>query len=286
MLRNPYAIAKRNNHGKPGHVENASNTSHMGEDTSNVARIKSSSLPETCHPKQAYRTMKDSSGGRTGSMYWQRLPSQNLSFGSSEILTVGECITHSTLYQGRCIRTTGILQTRNCDGEAGTVVLELSDPVAKPERSCSTTKTPLKRPLQVRPKTMQKPGFIRKRKRPWFHGAPKLKSAAPAAPSKRLKVLVGVEHSCLDELSVGSTVVMVIGTILQNGYVQARIVQRMKSFDMTFYTNALMARRKLIFQKHQILANQPPNQEQLPVEQSAPIHGCGPPPYGNFLTNG
>ena len=43
---------------------------------------------------------------------WQRLPSQNLSFGSAEILSVTECVQHAKLYHshGRSIRCTGIIQ--------------------------------------------------------------------------------------------------------------------------------------------------------------------------------
>ena len=43
---------------------------------------------------------------------WERLPSQNLSFGSAEILSIAECVEHAKLYhqQGMSVRCTGILQ--------------------------------------------------------------------------------------------------------------------------------------------------------------------------------
>lgn len=43
---------------------------------------------------------------------WQRLPTQSLSFGSAEILSVAECLRHAHLYHehGRSIRCTGILE--------------------------------------------------------------------------------------------------------------------------------------------------------------------------------
>jgi hypothetical protein len=43
---------------------------------------------------------------------WQRLPSQSLSFGSAEILSVTECVQHAALYHqhGRSMRCTGAIQ--------------------------------------------------------------------------------------------------------------------------------------------------------------------------------
>lgn len=43
---------------------------------------------------------------------WQRLPSQTLSFGSAEILSVSECVQHAALYHqhGCSIRCTGAIQ--------------------------------------------------------------------------------------------------------------------------------------------------------------------------------
>jgi hypothetical protein len=295
MIRNPYASTTKNTI-KPRRADTSSSSAHEGPAPALAALNKPTArISEASNSKQNWSEIKYDKSGSSDSMYWQRLPSQNLSFGSSEILTVDECITHATLYQGRSIRTTGLLQQRLCDGEAETVVLELVHPLSNTQGRYCTTKTPLKRPLQVLPKSIQKPGFVRKRKRPWFAGTPKVKSAtavpgkmksATAVPAKRLKAVVDLKMLDLDELLVGSTIVMVIGTILQNGTVQVRIVHKMNHFDMTFFTNSLNARRKLIYQKYQQQTSQSPNQQSQQADQSAPIHGCGPPPYTNFLTNG
>jgi hypothetical protein len=307
MIHNPYASTTKNTI-KPRRADTSSSSAHEGPSPAPALAAlnkPTARISEASNSKENGSEIKYNKSGSSDSMYWQRLPSQNLSFGSSEILTVDECITHATLYQGRSIKTTGLLQQRFCDGEAETVVLELVHPISKTQGRYSTTKTPPKRPLQVQPKSIQKPGFLRKRKRPWFAGTPKLKSAtavpgkmksatavpgkiksATAVPAKRLKAVVDLKMPGLDELLVGSTIVMVIGTILQNGTIQARIVQKMNHFDMTFYTNSLNARRKLIYQKYQQHTTQSANQQSQQTDQSAPIHGCGPPPYTKFLTNG
>eukprot|EP00980_Cylindrotheca_fusiformis_P011827 scaffold2816_cov121-Cylindrotheca_fusiformis.AAC.43 len=227
--------------------------------------------------------MKNSKDSSSDSMYWQRLPSQSLSFGSSEILTVAECITHATLYQGRSIRTTGQIEHRYCDENAGTVVLELSNLVYKSQRN-TTPRVPTQRQLHVGRDSGQKPGFARKRKRPWFGGGtPKLKSNVTVARPRHLKVVADVAMPGLDQFLVGSTIVMVIGTVMQNGSIQARIIKKMNQFDLTMYENSLNARRKMIFQQHLMRTNQLPSEESNQFHQSTPIHGCGPPPYTKFL---
>lgn len=44
---------------------------------------------------------------------WKRLPSQNVSFGSGEILTVTEILKHSHHFHNRSVRVTGVLQHRH-----------------------------------------------------------------------------------------------------------------------------------------------------------------------------
>ncbi len=48
----------------------------------------------------------------TGLAYWERLPSNNLTFGSAEILTVEECVKYKDFYRGRAVRVTGLLRRR------------------------------------------------------------------------------------------------------------------------------------------------------------------------------
>lgn len=71
---------------------------------------------------------------------WQRLPTQSLSFGSAEILSISECLEHAQLYHqhGRSIRCTGIVE-KIVSSLPGRVVraappclsICLSDPLAK-----------------------------------------------------------------------------------------------------------------------------------------------------------
>lgn len=86
---------------------------------------------------------KNTTSYSTYTPYWERLPSRNLSFGSAEILTVTECLVHSTLYQNKPVRVTGLVHRRSFLPGRGPdnviVQLELKDPLllAAPSSSSS-----------------------------------------------------------------------------------------------------------------------------------------------------
>ncbi|CAB9531778.1 expressed unknown protein [Seminavis robusta] len=64
---------------------------------------------------------------------WKRLPSNMISFGAAEILTISEIGRHGGLYSiaNRPIRTTGVLRHRIHHGNSTEVSLVLEDPLAK-----------------------------------------------------------------------------------------------------------------------------------------------------------
>ncbi|CAB9515690.1 hypothetical protein SEMRO_731_G194360.1 [Seminavis robusta] len=88
---------------------NNNNNNHHPEDT-DVAMPMSVSLP-----------------------IWKRLPSNMISFGAAEILTISEIGRHGGLYSNanRPIRTTGVLRHRIHHGNSTEVSLVLEDPLAK-----------------------------------------------------------------------------------------------------------------------------------------------------------
>jgi hypothetical protein len=278
VIRNPYAT-KRNNEEEPPSLsdfpELASPPRPSKQPPLVSTTVTTTSLQESNHDKKKPNPVVSERKSElkpisTGNLeYWERLPSRNLSFGSAEILTVDECLTHASLYQQRAVRVTGLLKERGFLDDK-TVVLELIHPVPSnnhnKKRSSTTPRSSSKKSSLLR----------QKRKRPWFAMTTTTKpatTAMKAAPETlTLKVLVDVTMEPLSTLVVGS-LVMVIGTLTNEGTIQARLLQRVQhSMDMTFYTNALKARRKLIHQRHQ-----------TKQEGEVIIQGCGPPPYDDVL---
>jgi hypothetical protein len=259
VIRNPYAT-KRNNEEEPPpslsyFPELASPPPSKAPLSTTVA---TASLQESKQDRNIVIPVSEiKAKPSTGNLeYWERLPSHNLSFGSAEILTVDECLTHASLYQQRAVRVTGLLKQRGFHDDK-TVVLELIHPVPNNHKKRSPP-----------PRSSSKTSLLRqKRKRPWFATTTATtKPTATVTPSpKTLKVLVDATMEQLSTLVVGS-LVMVIGTLTKEG-IQARLLQRVQHTDMTFYTNALKARRKLIHQRHQ------------KKQEGVVLQGCGPPPY-------
>ena len=62
---------------------------------------------------------------------WKRLPTNTISFGPAEILTVSEAFLQGNLYATKSIRTTGVLSHRICRPGTSEVSLVLKDPLAK-----------------------------------------------------------------------------------------------------------------------------------------------------------
>ena len=84
-----------------------------------------------------------------GLAFWERLPSNNLTFGSAEILTVEECVKHKDLYRGRGVRVTGLLRRRGFveqqEQELPQVTLELVHiETTAPSSARIPNKTPVK----------------------------------------------------------------------------------------------------------------------------------------------
>lgn len=142
-----------------------------------------------------------------------------------------------------------------------------------------------------------------KRKRPWFSTTksnrkdPPNKPATPTGPML-LKVLVDPELPNLSDItpSGGTTKVMVIGTMLDDGSIQARfVVLTDVRLDMNLYVTALIRRRRFLYQRHhhRLQQQQQEPQEAMPEHPSPTkdctqqddqlIQGCGPPPYVKFL---
>lgn len=147
LIQNPYASKKRCIPSQQEYVSTKASTLQSSSiqscNTNPVGNDSKSTVSEKIGDHDKATTPSSSSD----TLYWQRLPSQNLSFGSAEILTVDECITHASLYKGRSIRTTGILRNRFFQGD--NIVLELTDPAPKRTQIDSGHKT-LKGHLQPR----------------------------------------------------------------------------------------------------------------------------------------
>lgn len=262
----------------------------------------------------------DPSKPNQGLAYWERLPSRNLSLGSAEILTVDECVRHSALYQGRAVRVTGQLHQRTFVGGGDTatprqVLLELIDPCSiaqqpratpvKPSTTPSTPvtpgtiensyKTPLKtlgprrssgNPSLLGNLSSQTPGSAltsNKRKRPLVHVSARKKTPPKSEPRLLLKVIADPELPRLATIApCGASKVMVMGVLLENGWVQARFVSLVDpSTDMALYVDSLQARRTYLYRRYKELTEagtlQPAKSES--PETPVLILGCGPPPY-------
>jgi len=92
-------------------TNNARNTSKTGIPSTSASSVSNSE--NTANASVNPSTTTSYSGPISVSLPpWQRLPSQNLSFGAAEILSVTECLQHAKLYHmhGRSIRCTGVIQ--------------------------------------------------------------------------------------------------------------------------------------------------------------------------------
>lgn len=143
--------------------------------------------------------------------------------------------------------------------------------------TCSSTKTPTSTLLSG------------KRKRPWFAISAKKKTPPKSLPRMLLKVIVDPELPRLATIvPSGASKVMVMGIILENGWLQARFVSLMDpTTDMGLYVNALHARRRCLYQRYKELTgtNTTPTttgSHDNSKDDVVLIMGCGPPPY-NYL---
>ena len=140
-----------------------------------------------------------------------------------------------------------------------------------------------------------------KRKRPWFATTSARKKTPPkTAPRLLLKVLVDPALPRLDTIAPsGTSKVMVLGVILDSGWMQAQFVSLVDPrTDMSLYVTALQARRRHLYQRYKTLprnsisskAVESLDSSTTDVESTATdqstclLLGCGPPPYENLET--
>jgi hypothetical protein len=269
-------VAVRNPYGKP------KPTLPQQEQVENAADVPLPNVPQHQEQKQAppqpaattpQPDNKENISVQASSShnkYWTRRPSNTISIGAAEILTVPECCQHASLYQEKQVRVTGILRQRTAT-EEGEIILELADPLgpSKPSRvppATTATTTPTHRSPWLRPK-----------RRSVGLGGLKRPAVKPAAPC--IRVLANPRHVARLETLVQGTLVMVMGQLVVAGtstttapprfVLEARLVQSVQNSDMTMYVNALKARRRLVHQQQ--------NHQQ--EESYMLLLGCGPPPY-------
>jgi single-stranded DNA-binding protein len=274
--------------------------------------------------KKGDQISAESSIPNNGLEYWERLPSKNLTFGSAEILTVEECIKYRDLYKGRAVRVTGQLRQRSFvdddDSKLRQVLLELVHietkaqsvmdrksppetlvfPAATPAKSLSESKMSYQK-VQLKTPTLgmrkplltssDRPTLSSRRKRPWFATSSSKKVSPKRSSSTAptlLKVLVDPELPNLSEIVPSvTTKVTVLGTMLENGSIQARFVVLVDAqLDMNLYMTALLRRRRCLYQRLKRLQQQAGSAEQSPddpTKEEILIQGCGPPPYDKLL---
>ena len=224
--------------------------------------------------------------------YWQRLPSQSFSFESAEILTVQECVTHAAIYRNKAIRTTGLFVQRDLS-EKGQVLLKLRHPIQPKPFKSIVPGNQRPRVNTIRSTMSSKQGLLdRKRTRPGV-GGKLFSKLSPAVQQSRslhddisgeLLLVVEVDPGLpgLGGLVVGSSMVMVIGTLQEDRTVLARIVRILEHFDAARHDACLNARRRMIYKKHLQHQGQPTMSLQK-EEQTPIVHGCGPPPYDSLV---
>jgi hypothetical protein len=261
--------AVRNPYGKP------KPTLPQQEQFQNAADVPSPNLPQHQQqkPQQPAATSPQPvnienisvQASSSHNKYWTRLPSNTITFGAAEILTVPECCQHASLYHEKQVRVTGILRQRTAS-EEGEITLELIDPLgqSKPSRVPPATRntTPTHRSPWLRPK-----------RRSVGLGGLKRPVVKPAVPCVR--ALANPRHVARLETLVQGTLVMVMGQLVFEGtrfILEARLVQSVRNSDMTLYVNSLKARRRLIHRQR----------KQQQEESSLLLLGCGPPPYDKF----
>lgn len=227
--------------------------------------------------------------------YWQRLPSQSVSFESGEILTVQECISNAEIYRNKTIRTTGLLVRRDLENVEGRALLKLliRHPIqAKAQKLIEKNSAGLW-PQVTTPRSnfSPKPCLVdNTRKRPLVRRklssrtsqVPQLKNRHPQDKYNEPLLAVEVDSALagLSSLVAGSTVVMVIGILREDGTVLSRIVKRLEHFDASRHIQFLNARRQMIYNKHLQRSGQTKSSA-LGDNGASLIHGCGPPPYGS-----
>lgn len=129
--------------------------------------------------------------------------------------------------------------------------------------------------------------------KPWFTSSHRKKPPPKAPPRMVLKVLADPILPGLSSIEPsGASKIMVMGTLLESGLLEARIVSQLPpSTDMALYFNALKFRRKFLLQRYKSKiqeTNCAPTQQTPTREHSAQsqapttsslLLGCGPPPY-------
>lgn len=285
-------------------------------------------VPKEPEEKKEADPAVEPSKPNTGLAFWERLPSKNLTFGPAEILTVKECCKHFSLYEGKAVRVTGQLRQRGFVGDDVTaprqVFLELIEPtsfegfgsgsksrrISAPSHPATTPaksslsstlgaqKTPFKTPtLGLRNPILGistgKSSLSKRRKRPWF-GTSAIKQTPPKCDTSAtfyLKVLVDPELPHLSDIvPSGATKVTVIGTLVENGTLQARLVVKLDStMNMELYAISLQSRRRYLYRRHVRLREEVASGggDQTTNEGGESlIQGCGPPPYKELLFDG
>lgn len=195
---------------------------------------------------------------------------------------------------------------RSLSGNASTPLLS---PAGASSSSSSSLNQPAanqtkKRPLLSRgslssaSKLLSSNSSIKRRRPPWFAkkppGSKLMKTNAHIKP-KIPTILTVVADPLLRNLSslVLGSLVMVIGSVQDDGSIEARLVQNVNPTDMTLYVNSLKARRKFLYQRHIMLRtrkNQKGSNQQAGDQDDdnsntslVPIQGCGPPPYDHLM---
>ncbi|CAJ1937425.1 unnamed protein product [Cylindrotheca closterium] len=292
ILRNPYRFVKKKKQAQRPYnalqgeniaAPNSIRTERKSPPTLVDVSIKAANVLRSVQPNDDAR---EPGVFGSNSMYWQRLPSQSLSFESAEILTVQECTTNAAMYRNKAVRTTGLFVQRSLENE-GSVLLKLRHPVeAKYLKANITGSGRLlvrSKAIISEPRVSMQPDIVRKRKDPWIGGKLSSKGSSILQPNRPVLLEVDVDPAVpgLGDLVAGSSMVMVIGTLLEDGRLLSRVIKRLEHFDPARHDMCLNARRQMIYKKQHRNASQ--TSHQLKGKQSSPIHGCGPPPYDSFI---
>jgi hypothetical protein len=196
---------------------------------------------------------------------WQRLPSQNLSFGSAEILSISECVQHSPLYfaQKVSIRCTGRLEQ----------VVYGYPPIGKMEKS----------PVPLLSICLSDPLF------PFYPQnsipSPKRSSFPTTTPPQLWVIFRTPEYTGrIHKFNMGDLVTVLGELILwktltvdhhHQYVVQARLVIPVPpTSNLSLQWEALLVRRRFLIETRSIDKNNTNNQTTTSLQP-----GCGPPPY-------
>lgn len=181
---------------------------------------------------------------------WERLPSHNLSFGSAEIVTVAECVSHMDTLKS--VRTTGKLLYRYVVNE-NEIYLVVGDVFASTNRgnNASNAQVQNRKVISATSTARKCTSGLIVRRRPLSPTTPREALQHALQQTNTILVVVNpihtpVDHSQLDDL------VMVIGEV-QNGseldlprsqFIQARIVRNANGTNVRLLQDAVFARRK------------------------------------------